>query len=177
MKELPLEQVSGLLGAGPVILVSTADGAKRDVMTLAWYTVLDFTPPLVGIVMGADHYSRELLEKSRSCVIAIPGVDLASSLVGAGSASGRDVDKFRTFKIVTAPAEKVAAPLLADCLANFECKVVDDTIKKYEFVVLEVVKAWSNPDRKEQRTLHHCGKASFYASGEKIDLAPLFPKK
>jgi flavin reductase (DIM6/NTAB) family NADH-FMN oxidoreductase RutF len=177
MKELPLEQVSGLLGAGPVILVSTADGTKRDVMTLAWYTVLDFNPPRVGIVMGSDHYSRELLDRSRSCVIAVPGVDLAPAVVGAGSASGRDVDKFLKFKIATATASKVVAPLLADCLANFECKLVDDSIGKYELVVLEVVKAWINPERKEQRTLHHCGKASFYASGEKIDLAPLFPRE
>jgi flavin reductase (DIM6/NTAB) family NADH-FMN oxidoreductase RutF len=176
MKELPLNQVSGLIGSGPILLVATSDGENRDVMTIAWHTMLDFNPPLLGIVMGKDHYSRALLEKSRSCVVAIPGVDLAPLVVGAGTTSGRDLDKFEAFRIATLSGETVAAPLLADCLYNFECKVIDE-VEKYEMIVLEVVKAWANDDRAEKRLLHHCGGPNFHASGEEIDLSALFPRK
>lgn len=176
MNDLPLKHVSGIIGSGPLLLVATSDGERRDVMTLAWHTMLDFSPPLVGIVMGADHFSRELLEKSGTCVLAIPGVDLAPLAVKVGTVSGRDLDKFALFDIRTAPATDVPAPLLADCLVNLECRVVD-TIPKYEHVILEVVRAWENPDRTERRNLHHCGGTHFRASGEEMDLAALFPKK
>ncbi len=176
MNELPLNQVSGIIGSGPLLLVTTSDGVRRDVMTLAWHTMHDFSPPLVGIVMGADHFSRELLDKSGSCVLAVPGADLATLAVKVGTVSGRDMDKFAAFDIRTAPAADVSAPLLADCLVNLECRVVD-TIPKYEHVILEVVRAWENPDRKDGRTLHHRGGARFRASGEELDLAALYPKK
>jgi flavin reductase (DIM6/NTAB) family NADH-FMN oxidoreductase RutF len=135
MNELPLNQVSGIIGSGPLLLVTTSDGVRRDVMTLAWHTMHDFSPPLVGIVMGADHFSRELLDKSGSCVLAVPGADLATLAVKVGTVSGRDMDKFAAFDIRTAPAADVSAPLLADCLVNLECRVVD-TIPKYEHVIL-----------------------------------------
>jgi flavin reductase (DIM6/NTAB) family NADH-FMN oxidoreductase RutF len=176
MNSLPLSQVSGIVGAGPLFLVSTSDGVRRDVMTLAWHSVHDFSPPLVGIVMGADHFSRELLEKSRSCVLAIPGADLATLAVKVGTVSGRDCDKFEKFGIATQAAETVPAPLLADCLVNLECRVVE-ILSKYEYVILEVVRAWENPDRADRRTLHHRGGTKFFASGEEMDLAAVFPKK
>ncbi len=176
MNALPLSQVSGIVGAGPLFLVSTSDGVRRDVMTLAWHSMHDFSPPLVGIVMGADHFSRELLEKSLSCVLAIPGADLAPLAVKVGTVSGRSCDKFEKFDIATQAAETVPAPLLADCLVNLECRVVE-ILPKYEYVILEVVRAWENPDRKDRRTLHHRGGTRFYASGEEMDLAASYPKK
>jgi flavin reductase (DIM6/NTAB) family NADH-FMN oxidoreductase RutF len=170
MQELPLKQVSGLLGSGPVILVTTADGERRNVMTIAWHTMLDFNPPLLGIVMGGDHHSRALLEAGRSCVVAIPGADLAPLVMAVGTVSGTEMDKFDAFGITTAKAETVAAPLLADCLANFECRVID-TLPKYEMIVLEVTKAWVNYNGADQRMLHYRGNGVFRASGAEIDLS------
>ena len=43
-------------------------------------------------------------------------------------------------------------------------------LNRYNFVVLEVLKAWIDPACKEPRTLHHRGKGVFMVAGETIKL-------
>lgn len=111
------------------------------------------------------------MKATRECVIAIPAVDLASKVVEIGNCSGHDVDKFNAFGLTPLPAKKVKAPLIAECLANLECRVVNTSlVNKYNFFILEVVKAWINPKRKERRTIHHNGDGTFVVDGRTINL-------
>ena len=69
------------------------------------------------------------------------------------------------------PASQVEAPLVAECYANLECKVVDARlVGKYNFFILEVVKAWIDPAKKRPRTIHHLGKGVFMVAGRTIKL-------
>jgi hypothetical protein len=43
-------------------------------------------------------------------------------------------------------------------------------VAKYNFFILEVVKAWIDPSIKDQRTLHHRGRGSFMIAGKAITL-------
>ena len=50
---------------------------------------------------------------------------------------GREIDKFEKFGLTAEKGEKVKAPLIAECFANYECKLVDARlIKKYSLFVL-----------------------------------------
>jgi flavin reductase (DIM6/NTAB) family NADH-FMN oxidoreductase RutF len=92
-------------------------------------------------------------------------------VVACGNTSGRRVDKFEAFRLTAVPAARVAAPLIAECYANLECKVVDARLAaKYNFFVLEVVKAWIDPSRKNPRTIHHRGRGVFAVDGRTIRL-------
>src|SRR5574340_1160711 len=92
-------------------------------------------------------------------------------VVGVGNCSGRKVDKFEKFKLTPLPASQVTPPLIAECYANLECKVVDSRmVNKYNFFVLEVVKAWIDPSMKNPRTLHHQGRGVFMVGGDTIKL-------
>jgi flavin reductase (DIM6/NTAB) family NADH-FMN oxidoreductase RutF len=96
--------------------------------------------------------------------------------VGIGNCSGRDVDKFKRFGLTPAPAQRVAPPLVAECFANLECRVVDThLVNKFNLFVLEVVKAWTDPAQKHPRTIHHHGYGSFAADGEMIKLKSIKP--
>ena len=65
------------------------------------------------------------------------------------------------------PAARVTPPLIAECYANFECKVVDTRlVNKFDLFVIEVVKAWTNPACTDPRTLHHRGFGEFVVDGE-----------
>jgi flavin reductase (DIM6/NTAB) family NADH-FMN oxidoreductase RutF len=132
---------------------------------------MEFEPPLVGCVIGGGSLSYEALLKTKECVIAIPSVELAKQVVGIGNCSGRKVDKFRKFKLTPSPASQVDAPLIVECFANLECRVVDTRmVNKYGFFVLEVVQAWIDPAQKKPRTLHHQGKGVFMVAGDTIKL-------
>jgi flavin reductase (DIM6/NTAB) family NADH-FMN oxidoreductase RutF len=167
----PLAKVYGLLEPGPVVLMTTARRGRPNVMTMSWHTMMEFEPPLVGCVISDRNFSYATLRATRQCVIAIPSVDIADPVVRCGNTSGRDVDKFARFGLTPLPASQVQAPLIAECFANLECRIADTRmVNRYGLFVLEVVKAWLDPRRKDPRTLHHRGWGSFMVAGETIRL-------
>ena len=168
---LPLDKVYGLLEPGPVLLVSTRHKGRANVMAMSWHTMMDFEPPLVGCVVSARDFSFAALKATRECVLNIPAAELAAKVVACGNSSGRRVDKFAAFGLTAAPAKLVASPLVAECWANLECRVVDTRlVNRYNFFVLEVVKAWIDPAVKDPRTLHHRGRGVFMVAGDSIRL-------
>jgi hypothetical protein len=44
-KPFPLSKVYGWLPPGPVVLVTTAQKGRANIMTLSWLTMMDFEPP------------------------------------------------------------------------------------------------------------------------------------
>jgi flavin reductase (DIM6/NTAB) family NADH-FMN oxidoreductase RutF len=132
--------------------------------------VMDFTPQ-IGCGVGPWDYSYAALRATKECVLAVPTVDLISKVVDIGNCSGKDQDKFKVFYLSALPAEKVKAPLIGECLANIECRVVDtNLVDKYNLFILEGVKAWVDPTRKEKRTFHANGDGTFVVDGETLDL-------
>ena len=170
-RTLPLSEVYRLLEPGPVVLLTTARNGKANVMTMSWHTMIDFEPPIVGCVVSNRNLTFNILKATKECVINIPTVELAGKVVGCGNTSGRDIDKFKTFGLTTAAASKVDAPLINECYANLECRVVDARMApKYNVFILQVIKAWIDPSRKQPRTIHHLGRGVFMVAGKTIKL-------
>lgn len=170
-KSFPLSQVYRLLEPGPVVMVSTARKNESNVMTLSWHMMIDFEPPILAFVLSNRNYSFKILEETKECVINIPTVELASKVVGVGNTSGRKVDKFKKFDLSQGPASQVNAPIIPECYANLECKVIDMRMaEKYNLFIVEVVKAWITPSKKRRKTIHHCGEGVFVVDGKEMIL-------
>ena len=171
MKQLPLSEVHQLLEPGPVVLLTTARNGRANVMTMSWHMMVEFEPPLVACVVSSADYSFAALRATRECVIAIPALGLAPKVMKVGNCSGRDVEKFEKFGLTPAPAERVRAPLIAECFANLECKIADTRlVNKYNLFVLEVLKAWIDPTQKDAKTIQHHGYGRFAVDGQMIKL-------
>lgn len=175
MRKLKLSKVFTLMESGPVVLVTTHDGYKSNIMTISWTMVLDFAP-VFAVTTGDWNHSFAALRKKRECVIAIPTVDLLDKVVGIGTCSGADIDKFARFRLTPVQARIDKPPLIKECLANIECKVTD-IVKKHNIVVLEAVAAYIDPARKERRTLHAVGDGTFIVDGRKFDRRKLMASK
>ena len=168
----PLSKTYQLLESGPVVMVTTARRGRPNVMTMSWHTMVDFEPPLVGVIMSDRNFSFAALKATRECVINIPTAALAKAVVGCGNVSGRRVDKFERFGLTPLPAATVAPPLIGECYANLECRVVDTRlVPKYGFFVLEVLKTWMDAAVKTPRTLHHRGGSGFFVAGRTLKLS------
>ncbi len=140
-------------------------------MTMSWHMMIDFEPPLVACVVSNRNYTFDILRKTKECVINIPTVELARRVTGCGNISGRNIDKFKKFNLTPVVASKVKAPLIDECFANLECRVVDTGMaNKYNIFILEVVKAWKDPSKKHPLTMHHCGRGNFVIDGKTIKL-------
>ncbi len=176
LERLPAHEVYRVIEPGPVVLLTTCAEGLANVMTLSWHMMVDFSPPLLAcIVSDADH-SAAALAATGDCVIAVPAASMAKAVVGIGNCSGRRVDKFAAFGLTPARAETVASPLVVECIANLECRVVDDTLaEKYGLRVLEVVAAWRDPAQAEAKTFHHKGWGTFAVDGRNLHIASKMP--
>ena len=170
-KSLPLSQVYRLLEPGPVVMVTTARNGRANIMTMSWHMMMDFEPSIVGCVISNRNYSFRILKKTGECVINIPTLELAAKTVRVGNTSGRTIDKFKAFRLTPVAASRVKAPLIAECYANLECKVVDARLAdRYNVFILRVLKAWIDLSKKNPRTIHHRGRGVFMVAGRTIRL-------
>ncbi len=176
-KDFPVEEIRQLLEPGPVVLVSSAWKGRRNIMTMGWHTVLEFTPSLVGCVIAESNVSFDMIRRSRECVLNVPTLDLADKVVGIGNCDGDTVDKFAKFQLTPQKAVRVAAPLIAECHASLECRLHDARlVKKYNFFIFEVIKAHVALAPKYPRTIHYRGQGLFVTAGPVINKARQFTK-
>lgn len=171
MKELPLSKVYQLIEPGPVVLLTTASRGRANAMTMSWHMMIEFEPPQIACVVSGNNFSFAALRSTGECVIAIPARKLADKVVKIGNCSGSDIDKFAAFGLTELPAARVAAPLIGECFANLECRVIDrGLVNKYNLFILEVLKAWIDPAQKKPKTIHHHGYGTFVVDGATIKL-------
>jgi len=166
-RDFPVSDVRRFIEPGPIVLVSSAHGGETNIMTMGWHMIMEFEPSLIGCYIWSENHTRDLIRKSRECVINVPTVDMASKVVGIGNCSGRDTDKFARFNLTAEPSAKVVAPLISECYANFECRLYDGgLVNKYSLFVWEVVKAHVARTPRFPRTIHYRGNGEFMISGE-----------
>ena len=164
MKTGDIRRAFTYLESGSVLLVTTNDGAKDNVMTISWQMVMDFTPH-IAITTGSWNESFETILKAKECCICVPAFDMVETVVGIGTVHGSECDKFERFGLHRNKARKIKAPIIADCLAAVECKL-EDCIERHGILVLKGVQLWENPDKAERRVIHANGDGTFFADGE-----------
>ena len=173
--DVPLDQTRRYLETGPIVLVSSAMAGTTNIMTMGWHMMMQFSPALFGCYIWEGNHSFEMIRKSRQCVINIPTVDIVDKVVAVGNSTGDGIDKFREFGLTPIPAEKVKAPLIAECFANFECRLADDRlIDKYGLFIWEVVQSHVATEIANPRTLHYRGRGEFMVAGDSVNLADAF---
>ena len=174
-RDFPVSQIRRFLEPGPVVLVSSAFKGERNIMTMGWHMVMEFTPALVGCLISSGNHSYELVSRSKECVINVPTVELAATVAKIGNCSGADVDKFKKFKLTAVDADIVKAPLITQCYANLECKLVDGRLRdKFNFFIFEVVKAHAASAPKNPKTIHYRGDGLFMVAGRSLNLRRYF---
>ena len=174
-KDFPLDQIRRFLEPGPIVLVSSAWKGKANIMTMGWHMIMAFEPSLIGCYIWDANHSYDMIRQSGECVINIPTLDIVDKVIGVGNTTGARVDKFRKFALTPEPAETVGAPLIAECYANFECKVADQSlIDRYGIFVLEAVRAHVPRTPKYPKTVHYRGDGVFMVAGRNVSYRDQF---
>jgi flavin reductase (DIM6/NTAB) family NADH-FMN oxidoreductase RutF len=142
MKDIPVAEVivtiTEQLTHGGVFLC-VADGETKNVMTIGWGGVTYFygTPCFLAPVRKSRH-SYGILRKNGAFTVSVPLNDMRKELAFAGSASGRDVDKFSGHGLTPAPAQAVGTPIVRECEIHLECEPLGMTELKAEQLTPEV---------------------------------------
>lgn len=163
----PVTAAARMLQGGPVTLVTTSDRGKTNVLPVAWHTPLSSQPPLVGIALGRDRYSVDLISHAEQFTLNFPGRALLHHVQYLGSVSGTQLDKLDATQFETFHAAHLDTPMLAGCVAWVECEVQQVLpIGDHILFVGLVVAVHADPaafddrwllDAPEARPLHYLG--------------------
>lgn len=164
MKPGKIERAFTYLESGAVLLVTTNDGAKDNVMAISWQMVMDFEPH-IAISTGPWNESFRTILETMECCLCVPTFDMLDKVVDIGVVHGSECDKFERQGLHRMRAEKVRAPLITDCLAAVECKL-EDYVENHGILILQGVGMWENPEKEDRRVIHANGDGTFFADGE-----------
>ncbi len=183
---VPLDQASRLLNHGPTVLVTSAAGGKRNIMSAAWSMPVEFKPPRIAVVIDKNTYTRELVMASGHVGLCIPGAAFADKAYAVGSTSGRDLhgkDKFDAYAIPVVQGPILGLPLVEEGVAAWlECRLIPErhTEEAYDTCFVEVVSAAADPrvfahghwtfdgGNEDLHTLHHLGAGVFVCAGRTV---------
>ncbi len=133
----------------PAALITSVDAAgKPNIITLGETFNLSIRKPaIVGIAIAPERYSHTLISEQREFVVNLPPASLLPQVMKVGSMSGRDHDKFAEIGLTPLPATCVKPPLIAECPANIECKLLFvQTIGDHDLFAGEVLAHHVDPD-------------------------------
>lgn len=104
-----------------VTVVSTTLGAKINALTVAWVSRVSYSPPLLMISIGKTRYSHDMIKESGVFAVNVLSPADIETARHFGLKSGRKTDKFESVRFGT---KATGSPVLADCIAWMDCRVV-----------------------------------------------------
>lgn len=108
----------------PAVLVSCgATPEEYNLLTVAWTGTVCTSPPMCYISVRPERYSYEIIRRTGEFVINLTTEEMTRAVDWCGVRSGRDFDKFRETGLTPAPAQIVAAPIVAEAPVSIECRV------------------------------------------------------
>ena len=108
----------------PAVLVSCgATPEEYNMLTVAWTGTVCTTPPMCYISVRPERHSYAVIRRTGEFLINLTTRSMARATDWCGVRSGRDFDKFRETGLTPVPAERVAAPLIAEAPGSIECRV------------------------------------------------------
>lgn len=126
LREVALPQAYRTTPTG-LYLISTAWQGKRNVQFAFRALGISDDPPLLVIGIQDKNFSREMIQKSKEFVVNVCSQNQLHAVDRSRDLSGRDVeDKFVALGLDTLPAKHVQAPLVSNCHANVECRLVKE---------------------------------------------------
>ena len=112
-----------MLNPLPVVLVTSINGDKTNVFTVAWAGIVCSHPPMLSISIRPERLSYHCIKKSMEFVINIPSGNMAKIVDFCGVKSGRDINKIDHFNLTLNESTTVSTKNIDECLISLECKV------------------------------------------------------
>lgn len=128
---------------------------RANIITIAWMTPLSVNPPFVGVSIRPTRYSYSLIRETGQFIINVASYDLAKQVLLCGRQSGHDLNKFTVTGLTPGKAKRVLPPIIEECFAHLECRVVNDIeTGDHRLIVGEVLEVTVTPSVVDQQGLY-----------------------
>ncbi|GJM63332.1 hypothetical protein PEDI_38840 [Persicobacter diffluens] len=168
----------------PAMVIGTYDSlGKPNIMTAAWFGVVNSKPLKVAVSMRPATYSYHNVMREQAFTVNIPSPELVQYVKYVGHHSGRDVDKFEKTGLTAVRADSVSAPYVQEFPIILECRVTEyfDLGSHRQFVgqVIDAkvderfVDAAGELDFSEFTPVLYGDMGKYYEGGKEIKFEPL----
>jgi flavin reductase (DIM6/NTAB) family NADH-FMN oxidoreductase RutF len=140
-------------------LVTCCDAeGQPNIIAIAWLVPVSVSPPLMGLSIRPTRHSYKLIQATGEFVINVASYEIAQQVLFCGRRSGRDVDKFAATGLTPGQARLVRPPIIEECIAHLECRVVQDVeAGDHHLVIGEVLAAYTQPGVLDDDGLYDLG--------------------
>lgn len=114
-----------LLAPVPPALITVRGTAGVNVMTAAWCGILCSDPPMTYVSVRPTRWTHAILTETREFVINLPRARDAKKVDFCGIYTGAKINKMEKCGFHEVPGTVVAAPGIAECPVNLECRVTE----------------------------------------------------
>ena len=129
----------------PITLVGANVEGKPNFLTIAYFSILSHSPPIVSVSLYKNHYTVKGIKENGSFSVNIPSTEMVETTDYCGIVSGRKVDKSKLFKSFYGQLKTV--PMIEECSLNFECKLFRTVEIGTNLIFLgEVVSLYANEE-------------------------------
>jgi len=178
-REIDLKEWTNLITGGPLLLVTSRQRDKINIITVSWSMPLSLSPPMAAISVSRDSFSHDLIKASMEFVINIPHGGQLKEILYCGTVSGRHFNKFEKCSLTPVEGKKVNVPSINECCGYLECKVRDvhDKYGSTLFIarvlsaaVREELYSSKGWDLNRMKLVHQLSSSVFELSGDAITI-------
>src|SRR5438105_4693561 len=103
---IPSKQAYHLINHGPCNLMTSGDGARKNVAPINWTMPLNNDPAQLLTVLEAGIFTEKLVSETGEFVVNLAGEPLAEVVLNCGRYHGNLVDKFEKFNLTPVPSKR-----------------------------------------------------------------------
>lgn len=103
----------------PVALIGTSEQDHDNFMTDAWFSMVSYDPPRIGVTIGKK-LSSDTIRKTGVFSVCIPSAKDIAKTDFCGIVSGRSINKAALFTVFKG---ETGAPMIEECGINVECQL------------------------------------------------------
>ena len=130
-----------LSNCGCLLVSGTMD--KANVMTIGWGLIGRlWGKPVFMVAVRPSRYTFKFMEECSEFTVNIPKKGMEEIVKYCGTVSGRDENKFKAKGLTIVAGKKVKAPIIFECVINYECKIIYKTKFIPEDVPKDVIERW-----------------------------------
>ncbi len=162
----------------PVALIVSKDKKGRvNLCPIGYFTLVTWEPKVWAIALYYSHFSTKVISDTREFVLCLPSMEQAKDVLYCGSVHGWKIDKTKHTNFTFKSALKINPPIIEDCVACFECRVLEKhTIKDHMLFLGEVVASYQS-ERDWQEKIYnwddrHLGTIKLGGKSAKISYSP-----
>ena len=123
-----------------LLLVSLDGEGRPNAMAIGWATLgIIWGRPICTVLVRPSRYTYRCIEATGDFTVNVPPPELAEQVLFCGTKSGREHDKFAECGFTATPGREVKSPGIGECVACYECRVVQKNDVVPEHFAPEIV--------------------------------------